>query len=654
MIPQLGQLCVAMAAALALGAAFAGLFGAARPLWHRSAVSMVYGQMVFVCLSFLALVYAFVTDDFSVSYVASHSHSALPVYYKVAAAWGGHEGSFLLWIVIMTLWMAAVALKDADYPPEFHSRVLGILSILNLGFLCFVLFASEPFLRNIPLTPVDGSDLNPLLQDFGQTIHPPMLYVGYVGLSVPFAFAIAALLGGRVDTVWARWTRPWTNVAWASLTAGITLGSWWAYYELGWGGWWFWDPVENASFMPWLAATALLHSLAVTEKRGAFKSWTLLLAITCFSLSLLGSFIVRSGVLTSVHAFAVDPLRGMYILSFLGMVVGGSLLLYALRAGGVKTFVGFAGWSREAFMLLNNVVLVVSLLVVLWGTLYPVGFQAVTDDHISIGPPFFNRFFVPLMCALSLALVLVPWLNWKRTSPQRWRSPLAISAGIALVLLLLFAFVWQPPTVTVLVAVSLALWMIASHLLDLWRKGRRGGLTVAYGGMLLGHLGFAIAMLGIAVTATLSIEDDVRMAPQETREHAGYEVTFLGITGVEGPNYVAQQGIFLIEQGDTTFELRPEKRRYNASGSVMTEAAISAGLFADIYISLGEPLEDGAWAVRLHHKPLVRWVWLGALLMAAGGVVAIFDPRYRRLRRRQQRMQAEPAAAMPAGAEHSV
>ncbi len=653
MIPELGQFCLVLAACLALGACWAGFWGAQNPAsaWLKGAASMVIGQFVFCTLAFAALVWSFVTDDFSVAYVANHSHSQLPLYYKVAATWGGHEGSFLLWIVFMTLWMAFVAAKGAQYPAAFHGRVLGVLSFLNLGFIGFALFASEPFVRLIPLTPGEGSDLNPLLQDFGQTVHPPMLYAGYVGLAVPFAFAVAALVGGQVNAVWARWTRPWTNVSWGFLTLGIALGSWWAYYELGWGGWWFWDPVENASFMPWLAATALLHSLAVTEKRGAFRAWTLLLAIACFSLSLLGSFIVRSGVLTSVHAFAVDPQRGMYILVFLSVVVGGSLLLYGLRAGRISTHVGYRLISRESFMLLNNVALVIALMVVLWGTLYPIGYQAVTGDHISVGPPFFNRFFVPLMLALTAALAVVPVLNWKKTSVAKVRGTVAVLLPVAVVVTGIVWFIADYRSLGVLTALALALWVLLTHGVDLVRRlGHNLRQPLAYWGMTVAHLGFAMSVAGVAVTATQSLEEDVRMAPQDTFVLGDEEVRFLGITASQGPNYHAQQGIFIITpEGGSSYELRPEKRRYVAGGSVMTEAAVNGGFFADTYISLGEPLDNdtvnGAWAVRLHRKPLVRWVWYGAVLMAFGGMLAVFDARYRRLRRRY--MQKTAAAAGP-------
>ncbi len=639
MLPEFGQISLACAACLALAAAVTGLGGngARGELLRRSTVSMVVGQFVFSTVAFAFLVTAFVNDDFSVEYVANNSNSLLPWYYKISAAWGGHEGSFLLWIVIMTLWMVAVVVRRQNYPERFANRVLGILSLLNLGFLSFAFFTSNPFTRLIPMTPADGADLNPLLQDFGLIVHPPLLYVGYVGLAVPFAFAVAALLENRLDAAWSRWSRPWTNVAWAALTLGIALGSWWAYYELGWGGWWFWDPVENASFMPWLAATALIHSLAVTEKRGTFKSWTLLLAIAAFSLSLLGAFIVRSGVLTSVHAFAVDPERGSYILAFLALVVGGSLTLYALRGGGVRAAVGYQLMSREFFMLINNVILVVSLAVVLWGTLAPIGYEVLTGSRISIGVPFFNMFFVPLMLALAAAVSLVPVLNWKRTRWAAIKPAFAYALPLAVVGGGLTLYFTEPRLVMVALALMLAAWIVVTHANDIWKRVRaRSSMPLSYAGMTIAHLGFAMSVIGVAVTSTQSVEADRRMAPGDQTELGTAAVQFVGMQQVRGPNYVADQGNFIVTPaGGSPYSLKPEKRRYLARGSIMTEAAINPGFMSDTYISLGEPLGDGAWAVRLHFKPLVRWVWLGCLLMALGGVMAVADKRYRRLRARQ-------------------
>ncbi|MFP6837831.1 MAG: heme lyase CcmF/NrfE family subunit, partial [Pseudomonadales bacterium] len=489
-----------------------------------------------------------------------------------------------------------------------------------------------------PMTPVEGSDLNPLLQDFGLIVHPPMLYMGYVGFSVAFSFAIAALLSGRLDSAWARWSRPWTNVAWAFLTVGITLGSWWAYYELGWGGWWFWDPVENASFMPWLVGTALIHSLAVTEKRGSFKSWTVLLAITTFSLSLLGAFIVRSGVLTSVHAFAVDPERGLFILGFLVVVVGGSLLLYASRAAVIGSRVRFGLLSREAFILVNNIVLVIAMSLVVLGTLYPLAYEAVTGGgKISVGVPYFNAGFVPLMLVLAAALGVVPALRWKRGDWRdmlrrlRWMAVGSLVLGVGIPLLVGGAVVWQ-----VAVTLVLAFWIIGVHGRDLLMRLRVGlrRIPLGYWGMLAGHVGFAFALLGVAFTTQLSVEKDLRMSPGEVVIVRDVAFEFVGVGRVAGPNYQAERGTFSVLEGSTRIVLQPEKRRYLAGGSVMTEAAIDAGFTRDLYVSLGESLGDGDWAVRIQVKPFVRWIWFGGLLMAFGGGVAVFDARYRRLRKR--------------------
>ncbi|MEQ8859353.1 MAG: heme lyase CcmF/NrfE family subunit [Pseudomonadales bacterium] len=655
MIPEIGQISLALALCLAVAIAWFGLAGAAlkRPAWIGALGSMVAGQFVFVTLAFVALVQAFLSDDFSVSYVANNSNSLLPWYYKVSAVWGAHEGSFLLWILIMCGWTLAVAVRGGHLPPDFLGRVLGVMGLLNVGFLAFLIWTSNPFERLVPMTPGEGADLNPLLQDFGLIVHPPMLYMGYVGFSVAFAFAVAALLSGRLDATWARWSRPWSNVAWAFLTVGIALGSWWAYYELGWGGWWFWDPVENASFMPWLVGTALIHSLAVTEKRGTFKSWTLLLAITTFSLSLLGAFIVRSGVLTSVHAFAVDPTRGLFILIFLVLVVGGSLLLYGLRAGAVASRVGYGLFSREAFLLLNNILLVVSMAVVLLGTLYPLAYEAITGgDKVSIGPPYFNFLFVPLMLALALALGVAPVLQWKRTRSERivrelrWVAVVSVILGLALPLALAGVASWQA-----LAAVVLALWVLITHALDVFRRVRAGvrRVPLAYWGMTTAHAGFSMALIGVAMTSVLSVELDVRMAPGQVAELGPVQVRFDGVSSREGPNFLAQRGSFLVTEGGREYELHPEKRRYLARDSVLTEAAISAGFTRDVYVSLGEPLARGDWSVRMQHKPLVRWIWLGGLLMALGGTLAVLDARYRRLRTRSTAA-AKTDEAAPAGA----
>jgi cytochrome c-type biogenesis protein CcmF len=638
MNPELGQIAIALAFCLTILTAWFGLAGAAqrRARWMEAVDGLSLGVFLLTGFAFLVLVTAFLGDDFTVRYVADNSNSALPWYYKVSAVWGAHEGSFLLWVWIMAGWTLAVALRSRDLPDTFRARVLGVMGLLNTGFVAFLLFTSNPFQRLVPMTPSDGADLNPLLQDFGLIVHPPMLYMGYVGFSVSFAFALAALLSGRMDSAWARWSRPWSNVAWAFLTLGIALGSWWAYYELGWGGWWFWDPVENASFMPWLAGTALIHSLAVTEKRGTFKAWTLLLAITTFSLSLLGAFIVRSGVLTSVHAFAVDPTRGMFILAFLVVVVGGSLALYASRASIIASRVRYSLLSREAFLLVNNILFVVAMAFVLLGTLYPLAYEAVTGgDKISVGVPYFNAGFVPLMLLVALALGVVPALQWKRTPPERVWHHLRLMAlaslvlGVGIPLVVFDALPWQA-----LAGLTLAVWVLLTHVVDLVARARLGlgRVPVAYWGMWLGHIGFVVTVFGIALTAVLSVEKDLRMAPGQTESVAGLTITFDGIIGREGPNFVADRGLFVVEEQGRRYTLHPEKRRYAARDMVMTEAAIDAGFLRDVYVSLGEPVGDGAWAVRLQVKPFVRWIWFGAIFMMVGGVIAIADRRYKRLR----------------------
>jgi len=643
---EFAQLCLFMAAALALGAALLGFIIAPRnPLAQKSVVSMVVGQFVFLLAAFLILIHAFVVNDFSVQYVAAHSNTLLPWYYRVSATWGGHEGSFLLWSLIMSTWMLAVVVRRANYPQILIIRVLAVLSAINLGFVCFLAFTSNPFTRLLPLPPLEGNDLNPLLQDFGLIIHPPLLYVGYVGLAVPFAFAVAGLLENKVDSAWARWARPWATMAWAFLTVGITLGSWWAYYELGWGGWWFWDPVENASFMPWLAATALIHSLAVSEKRGAFRAWSILLSLSAFSFSLLGGFIVRSGILTSVHAFAVDPERGLYILIFLGLVIGGSLTLFAVRAGATNTEIGFAALSREFFMLLNNAVFVLALTVVLWGTLSPIVYEVLTGGKmISIGPPFFNKFFVPLMLLVAVALSVVPFLNWKKTD----RAVLLKKVGIGLLPVTFVGgvawFLLDSKSMTVVAALMVASWVVVSHGAEVIRRIRQGAsMPLAFVGMSVAHIGFAVSMIGVAVTTSQSIEKDLRLNTGESVDIAGYTVKFEKLYPIKGPNYRGQRGEFSVTSPDgDTFLVAPEKRVYIAGGSPMTEAGIHAGLLVDMYIALGEPLGGHAWGVRLHRKPFVRWVWIGALLMALGGGLSVFDSRYGKLHRRSRARSEQP------------
>ena len=642
MIVELGHLCLIIALVLSLVLSITPLLGVAKSnvTLMRTGESLAIGQFVFIALSTLAMVWAFVHDDFSVAYIAQNSNSALPVQFKVSALWGGHEGSLLLWVLVLAGWTLAVALRSEELPLDMRARVLAVMGMIATGFLLFVLFTSNPFERVLPFTPLEGNDLNPLLQDFGLIVHPPMLYMGYVGFSVAFAFAIAALLSGRLDSAWARWSRPWINAAWMFLTAGIALGSWWAYYELGWGGWWFWDPVENASFMPWLVGTALIHSLAVTEKRGVYKSWTLLLAIFAFSLSLLGTFLVRSGVLTSVHAFATDPTRGLFILVFLLVVVGGSLTLYALRAPSVISTAKFSFLSREVFLLINNIVFLVATLMVLFGTLFPLLMDALSLGKYSVGPPYFNSLFVPLMSVLAMFMGIGPWLNWKKTNSNKIIHSL-IAPLIACVVFGLLAplFIAGDYSIGAAMGLVIAFWIMSALIVDLKNKTKHASsifagakrLTRSYWAMQFAHLGFAITIIGVSLTSTYSSERDVRMAVGESFSQGGYEFTFLGSKGVQGPNYIADRGEVIVSRsGEELLRLRPEKRRYTAGDQVMTEAAIDPSITRDIYVAMGDALNDGAWSVRVHIKPFVRWIWFGAIFMCIGAILSITDKRYKR------------------------
>ncbi len=655
MSPEIGHFALILGFGLAICQAvvpLVGSFTGNRP-WMAVARPLAMGQLVLALVSYLALTLAFLGDDFSVLYVANNSNTLLPWYYKISAVWGAHEGSLLLWVLVQAGWIAAVAAWSRSMPITLVARVLSVMAMVAVGFYMFLLFTSNPFERMLPFPAAQGSDLNPLLQDIGLILHPPLLYMGYVGLSVPFAFAIAALMAGRLDAAWARWTRLWTNAAWAFLTLGIALGSWWAYYELGWGGWWFWDPVENASFLPWLVGTALVHSLAVTEKRGLFRSWTLLLAIFAFSLSLLGAFLVRSGVLTSVHAFATDPARGVFILAFLGLVVGGSLLLFAFRAQSLPSQGGFEWLSREAFILVNNVLLVIATAIILLGTIYPLVADVLDWGKISVGPPYFNFFFVPLMLVLAPLMAVGAVLRWKRTE-WRWLKPwlllplaLALLAGIAFPLLYGGAF-----HVGAAITVAVFTWVVAMMARDLWRKsehsaGRAEGLrrlSGSYWGMQLAHLGVVCAILGAGLVSIYSAEQDARVESGTRVVKGDYVFEFGEFSVVRGPNFVSDMVEVPVWRGDRVVAtLYPEKRRYVASGQIMTEAGIGAGLFRDLYVSLGEPLEDGAWAARVHVKPFVRWIWLGALFMAIGAGLAMADRRYR-ARRTALAADAVPAA----------
>jgi cytochrome c-type biogenesis protein CcmF len=653
-IPELGNFALTIALALAVAQAALSFTGAAtgRAALMATSRPIAAGLFVFVSGAFVALAACFIGNDFSVANVATNSNSSLPTAYRLAASWGSHEGSLLLWTLMLAGWTLAVAIFSRHLPQRLVSRVLGVMGLVSVGFLLFMLLTSNPFDRLIPPAE-NGRDLNPLLQDPGMVIHPPMLYMGYVGFSVAFAFAIAALIEGRLDAAWARWSRPWTTAAWAFLTIGIALGSWWAYYELGWGGWWFWDPVENASFMPWLVGTALIHSLAVTEKRGTFRSWTVLLAIVAFSLSLVGTFLVRSGVLTSVHAFATDPRRGVFILIFLVLVIGLSLALFAWRAPRVGLGGGFAPVSRESMLLANNVLLSVAMAAVMLGTLYPLFLDALNLGKISVGPPYFDAVFFPLMAPAVFLMAIGPVASWKRAElPGLWVR-LRWALAVAVVAAIVVPFMMGRFSLVVALGLWLAFWVVAGTFVQLrhrlaiapqpslWR--RIGAQPLHWWGMTLAHLGVAAFILGVALVKGYETERDLRMQPGDKVAIGGYEFTFKGTRESRGPNYAAMVGDFEVRrEGSTTLlrQMHPEKRVYHASGQTMTEADIDTGLLRDLYVSLGEPVGDGAWGVRVYHKPFVDWIWGGCFLMALGGFVALSDRRYR----------ARKAVAVPAGA----
>jgi len=662
-IPEIGQFALVMALCMALLQGLAPLAGGngaapAAVAWRALAAPAARGQFLFVLVAYACLTWSFVAHDFSVAYVAQNSNTRLPLFYRLSAVWGGHEGSILLWSLVLAGWTLAVSMLSKSLPEAFRARVLAVMGLVSVGFLLFILATSNPFDRLVPAAG-EGADLNPLLQDPGMIIHPPLLYMGYVGLSVPFAFAIAALLEGRVDAAWTRWTRPWTTVAWTFLTLGIALGSWWAYYELGWGGWWFWDPVENASFMPWLLATALIHSQAVTEQRGGFRAWTVLLAIFGFSLSLLGTFLVRSGVLVSVHAFATDPERGVFILAFLALVVGGALTLFAWRAAKVSAGGANDLFSRETLLLVNNVLLVVAAASVLLGTLYPLLVDALGLGKISVGPPYFEAVFVPLMLPLALLVGLGPLVRWKGDAPARLAR---LWPALAVALLLGLVCVWLRPSPRwwlTAAGFSTALWILAGTALAVaarLRHARGEGALVrrlrpAFLGMCVAHAGFAVTVIGITGVSAWDRQTDLRMESGGRYEFAGYRFRFGAIEQVQGPNYRAERGhVEVLRDGETVAVLRPEKRTYRAQpNNPMTEAAIDASLARDVFVALGEPVGEGAWAVRVQVKPLIRLVWLGPLIMAIGGLLAASDRRYR-LRARAP----AGAAEAPAGAAGAV
>ncbi|ELY4158013.1 heme lyase CcmF/NrfE family subunit [Cronobacter turicensis] len=641
MMPEIGNVLLCLAAGLALLLTLWPQWGAMRQAPRLMALARPLACALFACLlgAFVILVHAFVVNDFTVLYVASNSNTELPVWYRVAATWGAHEGSLLLWVLLMGAWTFAVAIFSRGMPQEAIARVLSVMGGINFCFLLFILLTSNPFTRTLPEFPIEGRDLNPLLQDIGLIFHPPLLYMGYVGFSVAFAFAVASLLTGRLDTAWARWSRPWTQAAWVFLTIGIVLGSAWAYYELGWGGWWFWDPVENASLMPWLAGTALMHSLAVTEKRGSFRAWTVLLAITAFSLCLLGTFLVRSGVLVSVHAFASDPARGMFILALLVIVIGGSLLLYAVKGGSVRARVGNALWSRESFLLGNNILLITAMLVVLLGTLLPLVHKALGLGSISVGAPFFNVLFCALMAPFALLLGVGPLVRWRRDEPQKLRRRLLAALVVTLAASLILPWLLQDSVKAMTVAgLMMAVWVLVLTLMELIdRATHRHGLwrglwklSRSQWGMTLGHVGLAVTVIGIAFSQNYSVERDVRMTAGDSVDIHHYRFVFREVRDAQGPNWRGAVGIIdVLRDGKPEATLRAEKRAYNSNGVVMTEAAIDGGLTRDLYAALGEALDDGSWAVRLYYKPFVRWIWYGGLLMALGGMLCMLDPRYR-------------------------
>ncbi|HEA3246834.1 heme lyase CcmF/NrfE family subunit [Pasteurella multocida] len=641
MIAELGNYALALSLAIAVLVAIFALWGAEKNHIQLMLLArpMTYGLFISLTVAFVALFYLFAVNDFSVQYIVNNSNTNLPLHYRLSAVWGSHEGSLLLWIWLLTLWGTAVAWFSKQLPQEAVARVLGIMGIISIGFLIFVLFTSNPFDRTFPDFPVDGKELNPLLQDVGLIFHPPLLYMGYVGFSVAFAFAIASLMTGKLDTAWARWSRPWTMAAWVSLTLGIVLGSWWAYYELGWGGWWFWDPVENASLMPWIAGTALLHSLAVTEKRGSFKAWTVLLAILAFSLCLLGTFLVRSGILVSVHAFASDPTRGLYILAYLVVVIGGSLVLYAYKGSQIRSRENAERYSRETALLLNNILLMSALSVVLLGTLLPLVHKQLGLGTISVGAPFFDQMFLIIMVPFSLLLGVGPLIKWRRDEFSAIRKPVILSLIVMLVAGFTLPYLLQDQlTVSAVLGTMMAVFIVLLSVYELQQRATHrsafwSGLTKlsrSHWGMVLAHLGVAMSVWGIAFSQNYSIERDVRMNVGDSVQIADYQFTFQGITEANGPNYLGGKAqVDIRRNGRVEAILFAEKRFYTVSKMTMTEAAIDWGFTRDIYVALGENLGQDAWALRLYYKPFIRWIWFGGVFMALGGLLCMFDRRYR-------------------------
>ena len=641
MIAELGNYALALSLAVSFFLAILPLWGAEKghPQLMSLARPMTYGLFFTLTIAFAALFYLFAVNDFSVQYVVNNSNSSLPIYYRLSAVWGSHEGSLLLWIWLLTLWGAAVALFSKHLPQEAVARVLGIMGIISIGFLLFVLFTSNPFTRTFPDFPVDGRELNPMLQDVGLIFHPPLLYMGYVGFSVAFAFAIASLMTGKLDSAWARWSRSWTIAAWVFLTLGIVLGSWWAYYELGWGGWWFWDPVENSSLMPWLAGTALIHSLAVTEKRGSFKAWTVLLAILAFSLCLLGTFLVRSGILVSVHAFASDPTRGLYILAYLVVVIGGSLTLYAYKGNQIRSRDNAERYSRETLLLLNNILLMTALCVVFLGTLLPLVHKQLGLGSISIGAPFFDQMFLIIMTPFALLLGIGPLVKWRRDLFSEIRTPVVVSVIVmAIAGFALPYFLHNKLTVSVVLGTMMSVIIVLLSLYEMKQRATHResffkGITKlsrSHWGMILAHLGVAMTVWGIAFSQNFSVERDVRMAVGDTVQIADYDFKFTGVSDANGPNYMGGKAqIDISKDGKPEATLFAEKRFYTVSKMPMTEAAIDWGFTRDLYVALGEKIEDNSWALRLYYKPFIRWIWIGGLFMALGGLLCMFDRRYR-------------------------
>ncbi|WP_405631229.1 heme lyase CcmF/NrfE family subunit [Pseudoalteromonas sp. Ld20] len=651
MIPEIGYFSLTLAMVLSVLLCIFPLWGAhtGNLRLMRAAPSLAIGQFVFVLISFAALIYASLTDDFTVAYVAYHSSSSLPWYYKITSTWGGHEGAILLWLVMQAGWTAVVAMRSGSLPWILRARVLGVLGFLGVGFMLYTLLMSSPFELLLPYYPVEGRDLNPLLQDPGMIIHPPLLYMGYVGLSVSFSFAIAALLTGKLDNTWAKWSRPWTMTAWGFLTLGITVGSWWAYAELGWGGWWFWDPVENASLMPWLVATALLHSLSVTEKRGVFKSWTVLLAISAFSLSLLGTFIVRSGIIVSVHAFATDPDRGLFILAFLAIVVGGGLTLYAFRVSQVKSEGRYKLVSREVALWLNNIFLVVATFIVLLGTLLPMIHKEMGLGSISIGEPFFNKMFAILLVPFAILMGIGPLLRWKQNKWAFLQNKLLIAAVASIVVTAGWLFLsYEDVAPLTLLATTLAMWIMFTTASDLYDKTLVHGsfikglkrLTLSYWAMVLGHVGIAFVIAGVTLTSAYSVERDVSMKPLDVVQLNEYDYRFEGVKSIRGPNYSGHAGVVsVLKNGSLVTKLYAEKRQYDIGMQFMTEAAIDAGFTRDLYLALGEQLSNGGWSLRIYHKPYVRWMWLGGILISLAGFMILGDKRYRTSRKSDEQLQ---------------